>query len=683
MPRRVSPSGPIFLIAGMCLALLFPGVANAQLSKEDQKCVNSMNKGLAKVAATQGKENVACIKNAGKDKLPPGQTIEQCLLADPKNKVSDSINKIKVGDCGGPPAFPDIERNAANIGALAIAKEVALIHAVFGTDLDAAGLIVSATNDKDGAKCQSAVIKALEKCQATKLKEFGACKKNALKVKKEPLPNGSQNADELQDACMADATTGAIPDGKGKIAKKCGTGISDTLSKKCGAGNVGDLIPGCDPVTAACLDALVECEVCRALNALDGLSRLCDDFDNGVLDGTCPECGNEVVEPGLGEVCDPPESACGGGGVCSSDCTSCDVFGPITVDTNVDPFCEGFDPNGNPYPDRDDPNAVPCSDTELHSDCPPGANPADPNNSARCIATSGAAMNTALGTPLITFPLDGAFTLDCGLLDPNTSEAVCSCEMEGLLPANLPGIGLACLNFVPTEDCTPGRIDCDGGSGRDVRTITDHDVGPEVVVLDPNQFILPFCGYIDSDDGNPECDRMCDTYCASLEPAGSFRTILAACEGYCQGGPREDLTCDGDADCPFSSCAGGEGVAHRNTCGCDCLQVGGDPSRPGALNCEVGVQISVENAPPCNEGTITIYLLPKCIPVSSELGMGIILDANLDYGHSVGGRDLFGAPGKCSDVANGVLTGLTLVGSGHAMDSNIGDLQVDVELVMP
>jgi hypothetical protein len=401
-----------------------------------------------------------------------------------------------------------------------------------------------------------------------------------------------------------------------------------------------------------------------------------------VVDGSCggpivPGCGNEVVEPGLGEDCDPPESFCGEGGVCSSDCTSCDLFQSITVPTNAASFCKGFDPNGQPYVDH------PCSDIGTHSDCPPGPDLADPNKSARCIAVSGAAMNTAFGTPAITFPLDGDFTLDCGPIDPNTGEAVCSCEMVDLLPAELPSIGFVCLNFVPTEDCTPGILDCDGGSGREVTTITDHDVGPDVIVLDPNQFGSPFCGLDDPNQGNPECDRMCDTYCASLEPAGSFRTILSACEGFCQGGPEEDSSCDFDVDCPLSSCAGSNDVPHRWTCGCDCLQVGGDPSRAGALNCEVGVQISVENAPPCNVGEITIYLAPKCIPVSSEQGMGIILDANKNLGTTVGGLVLSGAPGKCSDVANGVLTGYKLVGSGHAMDSNIGDLQVDVELVMP
>jgi hypothetical protein len=667
----------------MCLALLFSGVAYS--ATQDEKCANSINKGAAKLAKAYAGDAAACIKNAGKgktDKLGTGcDNAECCLTADAKGKVGKAVNKIKTGDCPGgapPAAIPGLKTSTDDIDNIMLAKDLGLIEAIFGSELN--GVVVvsdkAVSGSKEAAKCQAAVIKAVGKCQDAKLSSFNACKKDGLKAKT------ITSAATLESECM----NPDIPDGKDKISKKCGGDFD--LGKACSTTDNDALFPGCAPdVTKECLDEKIECEVCKALNELDGLNRNCDSFDDGVVNGSCggpivPDCGNEVVEPGLGEDCDPPESFCGDGGVCMSDCT-CGLFQPITVPTNAEPFCEGFKPDGSPYPDRDDPNAVTCSDTGAHLDCPPGPNLADPNASARCIATSGGAMNTAIGTPQITFPLDGDFTLDCGSIDPNTGEAVCSCEMESLLPATLPGIGFVCLNFVPTEDCTPGRIDCDGGSGREVRTITGHHVGPDVQVLDPNQFLLEFCGFLDPNDTNPECDRMCDTYCASLEPAGSFRTILSACEGFCQGGPREDLSCDTDVDCPFSSCAGGEGVPHRWHCGCDCLQVGGDPSRAGALNCEVGVQISVENAAPCNEGTITIYLEPKCIPVSSELGMGIILDANNDDGTTVGGRELFGAPGKCSDVANGVLTGFTLVGSGHAMDSNIGDLQVEVELVMP
>jgi hypothetical protein len=120
----------------MCLALLFSGVANAALSKDDAKCVNSINKGAQQVAATQGKENSACVKNEGKGKLTTD--VEVCLTADLGSKVSDKIGKIKTTDCLTPPAFPNLisTTNKQTIGDLMIDKELALIHAVFGSDLD-------------------------------------------------------------------------------------------------------------------------------------------------------------------------------------------------------------------------------------------------------------------------------------------------------------------------------------------------------------------------------------------------------------------------------------------------------------------------------------------------------------------------------------------------------------------
>jgi hypothetical protein len=253
------------------------------LSKQDQKCVNSINKGAAKVAKSQGGDTSSCIKNAGKGKLLPGQTIEQCVVSDPKGKVDKAIGKIQTDKCPSPPAFPDLISTTDQqvIGDLMVAKELALVHAIFGTDLDESGLIVSCDDDKPGCGCQAAVIKAAQKCQDTKLKEFGACKKNAIKVKKDPLPAGALNAAELQDACMGTGS-GSIPDPKNKISGKCadfGTG------KKCGGLDLATYFPGTPSVGE--IDIAIECEVCKVLNALDGLSRDCDEFDNGLTDGSC------------------------------------------------------------------------------------------------------------------------------------------------------------------------------------------------------------------------------------------------------------------------------------------------------------------------------------------------------------------------------------------------------------
>jgi hypothetical protein len=92
----------------------------------------------------------------------------------------------------------------------------------------------------------------------------------------------------------------------------------------------------------------------------------------------------------------------------------------------------------------------------------------------------------------------------------------------------------------------------------------------------------------------------------------------------------------------------------------------------------MGTQINIEANRPCDGLDITIELAPKCVPVSTETASGIILDANADFGETVGGRPLTGASGSCIDIASGVVTGIILKGSAHFLDSNIGDLQVEI-----
>jgi len=273
MQVRLQPQGFGFIIAGLCTALLmFSGVASAQLDKQETKCANSINKGAAKVAKAQAGDNNACIKNYGKGKI---LSAEDCITSDPKGKVAKAISKIKTGDCSGAPSFlPGLETSSGTIGTIMRAKDLDLIHDIFGTDLDV--FIVDAGVDKAGAGCQAAVAKAAGKCQDAKLGSFNSCKKDKLKA-----------GDTDIDACLGSGT-GGIPDGKGKIAKKCGGDFG--LAKKCtGTTSPLDaLIPGCAPgVTAACIDQKIECRVCRALNALDGLNRNCDEFDDGVENGSC------------------------------------------------------------------------------------------------------------------------------------------------------------------------------------------------------------------------------------------------------------------------------------------------------------------------------------------------------------------------------------------------------------
>ena len=76
-----------------------------------------------------------------------------------------------------------------------------------------------------------------------------------------------------------------------RCTKACESKLDAAITSKCGGLDLAALFPGCgtpDPgALSDCLDRLVECRVCRALNAADALSRDCDDFDDGLANASC------------------------------------------------------------------------------------------------------------------------------------------------------------------------------------------------------------------------------------------------------------------------------------------------------------------------------------------------------------------------------------------------------------
>ena len=244
--------------------------------KDQQKCILGLNKNMAKVAKTQGKDICACIKDGSKGKLVG--TIEDCTTADTKGKVANATAKTiskASSDCTPPPDFGPSDPNAVNQAA--ITKELDLIHDLFGTDLD---LAIVDSSDKDGAKCQQGTAKQLKKCQDAKLKAFNACKKAGLKDA------------TIHDALTLAACMGQDPDGK--IEKDCVTKLVDKVGKSCSGLDYASLFPGeCSGEATltdfeSCIELRVECRVCLGLNAADNLARDCDEFDDGLFNGTCP-----------------------------------------------------------------------------------------------------------------------------------------------------------------------------------------------------------------------------------------------------------------------------------------------------------------------------------------------------------------------------------------------------------
>ena len=312
------------LVSVLVVLLFAPGPASAQLDKDEQKCVLEINKQLQKLAATQGKDVVSCVQNFSKDKTgelgSPTPSAEACLSQDVKGKLAKASAKAasKISSrCAQPPSFGQSDPNA--IIDIAVQKELDLVHDIFGSALngvDKLGPLVLEADDKERAKCQLDGLKAAEKCQVAKLKQFISCKKEALK------DGTATSSADVQQVCMESLDPqstggdvyGGIPDPKGKIQKACQEKLVDKLQKKCS--NDLDAFPGCNdpnaPASAAelgaCLDRLVECRACLALNDVDGLERNCDLFDDGLTNNSCqPDLTVANLNILHGLVCPPDE----------------------------------------------------------------------------------------------------------------------------------------------------------------------------------------------------------------------------------------------------------------------------------------------------------------------------------------------------------------------------------------
>jgi hypothetical protein len=236
------------------------------------KCIAALNKTASKVLAAQGKEARRCLKGAANGLDLAAQA---CLVADGKGKVAKAGQKTAAAlfKCIAKPDFGP--RNPAAINAAAVAEDVALTGDVFGPDLGAAA--ISRASDKAGAGCQYAVLGAYEKIAASKLKAFGACKGEGLEA-------GSIDSHHGLEACLVVMSADA------KVAKRIAQ-LADTVTKKCTTTDLDTAFPGsCVGAAsfATCVDARVECRVCRALAAMDNLEPDCDALDDGLPNGSCP-----------------------------------------------------------------------------------------------------------------------------------------------------------------------------------------------------------------------------------------------------------------------------------------------------------------------------------------------------------------------------------------------------------
>ena len=255
----------------------------AQLDKDQQKCVNEMNKNGAKVNKAQLKENGTCLKDFQKGKLTT--SFDACITADRKGKIDQAQDKTVVGEakkCATlllPPPFAYTDATTVNENA--VDGALALTHTIFGGPPVQDTVFSTKVADKDKAKCQLGMLKQASKLENTVLKEINKAKKEA--IKKEWVGSSSLLETALADVFTnSDKVTSAAAKLVKGVEKKCAS-LQDpatTFPGACADPNLG--------VVEECEVAAARCVACLKINAFDDLSLDCDDLDDGAANMSCP-----------------------------------------------------------------------------------------------------------------------------------------------------------------------------------------------------------------------------------------------------------------------------------------------------------------------------------------------------------------------------------------------------------
>jgi hypothetical protein len=290
----------------------------------------------------------------------------------------------------------------------------------------------------------------------------------------------------------------------------------------------------------------------------------------------------------------------------------------------------------------------------------------------KCVL-GGGMTNSYVNIYSAAFPVPLAFDTTGSAIDVGGAGNLGGCAVQHFNPIFIIGIGYVCINPGPPGACPNGPRYCGPGA---------PGSGPALgidVLSDGN---IAACS------SNATCSTSCDSYCPMHFGAG-FAQLSSSCTGYCTVGAQQ--ACTTDAQCgglSQGSCNGPDNPgANAHKCQCSCIKTdafGG--SDPGDLQCNLGADLNVEMAPPCNGTDILIAVGAACIPLSTERAHGRIDNANFTMGSTVPGampgpnaNDQTGSPIDCTTLDASTTTGLAGVGAVNFFGSTIGDLSVGLK----
>jgi hypothetical protein len=273
-------------IAAVVAVLVVGGDAHAQQTAAQQKCINLLNKGMAKVTKTAATNARKCVAAAAKDPAAPSPDV--CVFNAPpkveaaKTALNEAAATVCTGD-GVPTIGPTNSVSVGSLGhSIANIQLDTLIPGESGTLLSD---LVECTDAPagDGCRCQDAVLGASNKLVSSWMKLFNKCKKAGLK-------GGTITTAADLALCLSDGTK-LDPKSKGPkaVAK-----MNKTIAAKCSAPVTNPLPNGaCSTLTGdalgACINRWARCYICDNVRFADnfGPNINCETFDDGLSNSSC------------------------------------------------------------------------------------------------------------------------------------------------------------------------------------------------------------------------------------------------------------------------------------------------------------------------------------------------------------------------------------------------------------
>jgi hypothetical protein len=271
----------IALQAGL---LLVSGPSFGQaLDKQQQKCVNGLNAGGAKVNRAQNRESQRCWSQFQKGQEA---SAESCWLSDPRSKVMHAAQKVFDAEpklCGSSSPPPFAYTSAVVVTMAGRQQSVLFLGDLFAGSPDVPAALGIA--DPNTGRCQLEAIKAGHQLEEALLKSANGAKKMYLK--------GNAQVPAVTDApTLAAMVTSAVL-GDPKLDKR-GEKLAARIESRCGSLSgpaLYDAFPSCLATSASALGACVaraaRCRGCNKVAEMDELPLDCDQIDDPSLSSSC------------------------------------------------------------------------------------------------------------------------------------------------------------------------------------------------------------------------------------------------------------------------------------------------------------------------------------------------------------------------------------------------------------